>query len=103
MTDQPGIRIGIAHGALVVVLLAESATRLPVVPSLVLAAVVAGACVAGAGAPAAWWLGLSAWAFVTGFVVHSYGRLSVAGPDLVRLVACLALAYVAAQARRVAR
>lgn len=86
-----------AGGAFALLLaLAAACTALRPAPTAALC-VYAGACVLCCS-----WLtvtpalavGLSAWAFVTGFAVNALGQLTFAVPDLVRLAALVAVCLV---------
>lgn len=101
LTDLPEVRFGFAEAALLVV--ATACSRLDVgvpVGLVMLGGITAVACVVlplrfSVG------VGLSAWAFLTGFVVHVGGQLTFGAADLERmgflvLVALLAAAAAAA-------
>jgi hypothetical protein len=105
VTDEPGVRFGIAEAAPVAALLVAAALRLDAGLTLGLVAVTtvaAAGTLLGPGWSAG--LGLSAWAMFTGFAEHSMGTLTFAGGDLLRLaglvVGCAASAWCA---RRVLR
>ena len=85
MVDEPGVRFGLANGALVLVLLVAAALPLDLQETAFAALVTA----ALAAATMRWHfgvvLGLEAWAFFTGFFENRYGVLTLAPHDLVRL------------------
>lgn len=87
MTDETGVRFGIASAALVATLAVAS---LAGVDSTVtaLAAILAAGLAGGLLPPfAGACLGVLVWAFFTGFVVNAEGQLTFSGTDLVRLAA----------------
>jgi len=85
MTDEVGVRFGIATGLLFVItgvvvgcgLPREYGVALLLVATAVLAAVLDG--------PFALLLALSGWAFATGFAVNTLGLLTLGPHDLLRL------------------
>jgi hypothetical protein len=87
MLAEPGVRFGLATGAIVLALLAGSVGRLDATTQIAVAVVVASLSGAGLSAWRNLALGAVAWAFVTGFVENRYGQLTVAPQDLLRLVA----------------
>ena len=103
MVAEPGVRFGLAHLLLVVVLLVTGAAGLTTPLAFV---VVAGAAAAGSvGLGLAWaaGVGVSAWALFTGFAEHSAGLLTFSDLDLVRLalLVCCAAALSAPRGRLV--
>lgn len=86
MTDDPGVRFGIANGLLVTTFIAASVARLDhtmTAMTVVLAAALLGA---GLSLTMATSLGVIAWAWYTGFVENRLGQLTFAGEDCQRLV-----------------
>ena len=85
LSDEPGIRFGLATAALVVLLFGA---RLGGVDDVATIAVV-GVASLGLAQPLPRWLApclaLVAWAFVTGFVVNGLGQLTFHDADLRRL------------------
>jgi hypothetical protein len=96
MSDEPGVRFGIANGVLVLTLLAAAVSRLGLTRTELLVILVAGVASCGLSARMTTSIGVVAWALVTGFVEHSYGQLTFGAADLERLalfaIATLALA-----------
>jgi hypothetical protein len=86
MVAEPGVRYGLANGAVVLALLGAGAARLRPDETAWVAVLVAGAASVGLPLLMTTSMGLTAWAFVTGFVVNRYGELTLARPDLFRLV-----------------
>jgi hypothetical protein len=84
-SDEDGIRFGIAEAALVGALLVASLFRLDQQLTLALVAVTTVSAGALVGPVWAAGLGVSAWAMFTGFAEHTFGILTFAGPDLLRL------------------
>lgn len=103
MTDEPGVRFGIANGALVTALLVAGVARLNHVEIAVLAATVAGLACAGLSTLVSAAMGVVSWAMFTGFIENSYGQLTFAPGDIERLtvfmVAVLAPAALAQHAQ----
>jgi hypothetical protein len=100
MVDQPGVRFGLASGAVVLVFLVAAALPLDLLETAslgLLAASVAGATlphlVAGA-------LGIETWAFFTGFFENRYGVLTLTSHDLALLAGFVAVTVVLAQLLR---
>lgn len=85
MIDQPGVRFGLANGALVITTLLVAALRLTLVEAVVVMILVAGVCAAVLPAIMRWFLCIISWAWVTGFVVNSFGQLSFDRDDRIRL------------------
>ena len=101
LTDLPEVRFGFAEAALLVA--ATACCRLDVgVPYglVLLAAITAVAC---AILPPRFSAGVavSAWAFLTGFVVHVGGQLTFGGTDLERMGFLVLVALLAAAAAAV--
>jgi hypothetical protein len=99
--DEGGIRFGIAEACLVGTALVAGAARLPSPVAFVLLTLVAvvGAWHLGPVSAAA--LGVSAWAFWTGFLDHRMGQLTTGGLDLDRLLLVVVLALGTAVLHRV--
>ena len=95
LVDEPGIRFGMGQGALVMTALTVAVLHLPTASALMALAVAA--FVSASFTPAGWavLLGLSAWAFYTGFLENRLGQLTLAGGDLGRLVALVLVAVSA--------
>ena len=94
MTDEVGVRFGIACGALFA--LTAGVVAAPVASGYGVAAllVVTGLLATTLDLPHALGLGLAGWAFATGFAVHALGVLTFAPADLARLGAFLLLAVL---------
>jgi hypothetical protein len=107
LVDEPGIRFGLANALLVMTLLGAAAARLALAATTSLAVLVAGLASVGLPVLMTAWIGLVAWALVTGFVVNQYGELTFQDGDLVRLgvfaVGTLALAVIVHHAYRTGR
>jgi len=84
--QEPGVRFALANGLLVLGLFAARAFGLGTVPTEALEVVTAGVSAVGLSTLATSWLGAIGWAFYTGFVENDYGQLTLAGPDLARLL-----------------
>ena len=96
MLDQSGVRWGIAGGTLLLGAAVCAAAPLAGWSGvLTLLALTAGWCRA-LPLPQALALGVSGWAFATGFAVHGYGELTFAPGDLLRLALFLITAALAA-------
>src|SRR4051812_1379653 len=91
MTDETGVRFGLASGTLVLALLVAGALPLDLVETALVA--LAAAVAASATLPWAFGfaLGGEAWAFYTGFFEHREGLLTFAGHDLLNLLGFVAL------------
>jgi hypothetical protein len=92
LVDEQGIRFGIAEGALVLAVLTAAALHLPLPAALVLVGL---AAFGGGYCTSLGWallLGVSAWAWFTGFLENQLGQLTLASQDLDRLVALALLA-----------
>jgi hypothetical protein len=100
MADEPGVRFGLASGAIVLVLLVASALPLDLGETAFVALVAAAA--AGATLPWAFVLvlGTEAWAFFTGFFEHQYGVLTLTSHDLLTLAGFVAATVVLARVLR---
>jgi len=96
MSDEPGVRFGIANGLLVAALFVAAAAGLGIDQTEFLAVLVAGLASVGLSLAMTAWIAVVAWALVTGFVENSYGQLTLEQADLGRLlvyaVATVALA-----------
>lgn len=102
MTDEPGVRVGIANGTLVAALLVAAVARLTYGETAVMTVTVAGLACAGLSTLLCAATGVVAWAMFTGFVENAYGQLTFASGDVERLavfvVAALAVAGLAQRA-----
>jgi hypothetical protein len=102
LTDEPGIRFGVANGLLVAVILAAGLARLEVDETEFLAVAVAGLASCGLTVLMTTWIGVVAWALFTGFVENDYGRLTFDQADLFRLgVFAVCTVSLAVLARRI--
>lgn len=103
MSDQPGVRFGIANGALVAALLMAGLTGLDYAETATAVVVVAGVACAGLSTWLTATVGLVSWAMFTGFIENSYGELTFAITDVERLaifvIAVLALPILGQHAR----
>jgi len=97
MSDQAGVRFGLASGALVLALLVASALPLTLSESAFVALLAAGATSAALPALFGMVMGLEAWAYFTGFFEHQYGVLTLASPDLLRLAGFVAATLLLAR------
>jgi len=97
MSNEAGVRIGLASGALVVALVVAAALPLNLGETAFVALVVAGAASATLPVVFGLLMGLEAWAFFTGFFENRYGVLTLASPDLLRLIGFVALTVVLAR------
>ncbi len=102
MTDEAGVRFGIATGAQIAVLLVAGIFGLGPVGTAVLLVVVAAIVGRSLQPVVVLALGVVAWAFFTGFVENAYGLLTFAAGDLLRLVliACATCLLARGVARR---
>lgn len=99
MTDEVGVRLGIATGLQVCLTCFADALHVPgpvgvavlLVATLLLASTLDG--------PHALVLGAAGWAFATGFLVHTLGLLTTGPGDLLRLATFLAGAVVGSRSR----
>jgi branched-subunit amino acid ABC-type transport system permease component len=85
LTDEPGIRFGIANAVLVAALIVAWAVGLDVTATAVLAVVVASVASVRLPIVTALALGVIGWALFTGFVEHRYGQLTFTDDDVRRL------------------
>ncbi|WP_370249453.1 hypothetical protein [Nocardioides sp.] len=95
IADDDGARWALAAAALVATVLACAVVRLEPPATLVVLALAAAMLARGHRWIPRAGLGGVAWALVTGFGFHRYGQLVPAGPDLVRLLALLAVTTLA--------
>lgn len=99
VTDQPGVRFGIANASLVIALVVAGAAGLGSVETELVAVLVAGLTSVGLPLMMTTWMGLIGWAWFTGFVENEYGQLTFADGDVRRLllfaVATVALSLLA--------
>lgn len=100
MVDQPGVRFGLATGAVVLALLVAAALPLDLGETAFTALITA--AVASATLPPlfAVALGLEAWAFFTGFFENGYGVLTLAPHDLLDLLGFVSVTVVLAHLLR---
>lgn len=85
MTDEPGVRFGIANGLLVGALLTAGASRLSATDTEVVVVFVGGLAACGLSPMMTTWIGVIGWAMFTGFVENSYGQLTFRTGDVERL------------------
>ncbi len=101
--DLDGVRFGVTHVVLAVVVLCATALALPDPVDLVFVALMA---VCG-GFELSWGfaalLGFSCWACYTGFVENGLAQLTLFAPDLERLAALVSLAVGGSILHRVVR
>ena len=99
MTDQPGVRYGIANAVLIAALFSAAAAQLSGEETEILIVIVAGLSGCALTFVLRASMGIVAWAMFTGFVVNRYGTLTFHHDDLLRLLlfalATLTLAAVA--------
>ena len=100
MSDEAGVRFGLASGTIVLALLVASALPLDLGETAVIAVVTA--AVASATLPWAFAvaLGTEAWAFFTGFFEHQYGVLTFGDRDLLTLGGFVVVTLVVAHLLR---
>jgi hypothetical protein len=96
LSDDPGIRFGIAVACLVGAVLIDDVTRLGRIDAALSLILIGGLTAAGVRARRAAIVGLVGWAFYTGFVENSFGTLSLAGADLARMTGFVAATAVIA-------
>jgi hypothetical protein len=96
LTDEPGVRFGIANGLLVAALLVAASARLDDTETEYVAVLAAGFVSVGLSVALTAWIGVIAWALFTGFVENGYGQLTFQGADLRRLVVFAAATLVLA-------
>ena len=85
MVEESGVRLGLAHAALLVVVAFVVVLHPPLALSLALVVVLALVAASWLPLAAALLTGLSCWAFWTGFAEHRYGVLTLGPGDLMRL------------------
>ena len=85
MTDEVGVRFGIAAGPLFVITGVDVGCGLPREYGVALLLVATAVLAAVLDGPHALLLGLSGWAFATGFAVNTLGLLTLRPDDLLRL------------------
>lgn len=92
MTDEPGLRYGLAHAGLVLAALVAAACGFPRPASFVVLAVTA--LLGGRGLTIGWRVAIAvaSWAIWTGFFEHTLGVLTFSGQDLLRLAALTTVA-----------
>lgn len=96
MTDESGVRFGIATGIVVVTVLIATLAGIGEIDSAILVLAVGGVVAVSLRPWLAPLVGLVAWAFWTGFVENAFGQLTLAGPDLARLAGFAAVVPVLA-------
>ena len=87
MVDQVGVRLGIGAGVLFVLTDVVVVGRWPGYYGVALLLLATAVLAAALDAPHALLLGLTGWAFATGFAVNTLGVLTLAPWDLLRLAA----------------
>jgi hypothetical protein len=94
LVDEPGVRFGIAHGG--VLLAAFAAAALSLDPAWALGLLGLTAFAAGFALSPTWasGLGISAWAFYTGFLENDLGQLTLSAADLLHLGALVCLGAI---------
>lgn len=100
MVAEPGIRFGIANAAVILTLQGCAVLGLRAAPTLLAVATVV--VVASVASPPGigTLVGVSSWAFYTGFVENAYGLLTFHHADLARLAALSVAGGVAATVGR---
>jgi Flp pilus assembly protein TadG len=105
LTDEPGVRFGIANGLLVAALIAAASVRLNTTGTEIVAVIAAGIASVGLSILMTSSVGVIAWALFTGFIENSYGQLTFEKGDLIRMAvfaaATITLAVVTRNAYRV--
>jgi len=101
MSDEAGVRFGLASGALVLALLVAAAMPLDLPETAFVALLAAGATSAALPALLGVVMGLEAWAIFTGFFEHQYGVLTLTSPDLLRLAGFVVATVLLARLVRV--
>ena len=101
MVDEPGVRFGLANGALVLVLLVAAALPLDLRETAFVALIAAALAAATVPRHFALLLGVEAWAFFTGFFENHAGVLTLAEPDVLRLAGFVVGTVVLARLVRV--
>jgi len=86
MTDEPGVRFGIANALLIAALFASAIAGLKPSDTEFLAVIVAGLASVGLSLTLTASIATVAWALITGFVENQYGELTFEQGDLGRLV-----------------
>src|SRR3954451_18267111 len=86
MTDEVGVRFGIANGLLFLLTGVVVAVRLPGAYGVGLLLVATAVLAVALDRRHALGLGLAGWAFATGFAIHTLGVFTFAPHDLLRLV-----------------
>jgi len=100
MVDEPGVRFGLASGAIVLALLIAAALPLDLGESASVALLVAAAGAATLPWTFAVGIGVEAWAFFTGFFENQYGVLTLTSGDLLHLAGFVAVTVVLARLLR---
>jgi hypothetical protein len=103
VSRQPGVRFGLANAALACSLCLAAAVGLGAGATAGVAVLVSALCGVALSRHATAGLAVTAWAWWTGFSENSYGQLTLAPADLVRLAVFVVVAVVAATLLRVAR
>lgn len=100
MVDEPGIRFGLANGALVLVLLSASALPLGLSGTELVALITAAVAAARLPWPVGAILGVEAWAFFTGFFENQHGVLTLASHDILTLAGFVLMTVALARLMR---
>jgi hypothetical protein len=100
MVDQPGVRFGLASGALVLALFVAAALPLDLGETASIALLTAAIVSATLPRLLAVALGLEAWAYFTGFFENRYGVLTLSSRDLLNLAGFVAVTVVLAHLLR---
>jgi len=100
MVDQPGVRFGLASGALVLAFLIAAALPLDLGETALLGLLTAAVVSVTLPLVFAFVVGLEAWAFFTGFFENQYGVLTLSSRDLLNLVGFVAMTVVLAHLLR---
>jgi hypothetical protein len=100
MVDEPGVRFGLASGALVLALLLAAALPLDLSETALIALLSAAALSTALPHQLTVVLGLEAWAYFTGFFENQYGALTFATHDLLNLAGFVAITVVLARLLR---
>ena len=95
LSDLPEVRFGLAEAALLMAATVSRRLDVDARVGLVVLGTVAAACCLALAPRFRCAVGVSAWAFLTGFVVHTGGQLTLGRSDLERLGALVAVALVA--------
>lgn len=100
LRSDPALRFAGATVGVILSLFGCAAVGASSPVATVVVLVIAVGCSRGLPAPAAGAVGLTAWAFLTGFAVHSFGQLTFGHADLARLALLLACGVLASLTHR---